>query len=82
MVALQTSIDQDITLAAGKDKGTKLPGLALTLPDASAGVDAFEFSVSRGAIVDWSLRGDGSSRPWQSDAQLQRRGRTQVLSVC
>ena len=59
MVAPQTTIDQDITLAAGRDHGTKLPGLTLTLPDASAGIDAFEFSVSQGAIIDWSLRGDG-----------------------
>ena len=52
------SFDTDLTLAAGKDKGGKLPGLPLMIPDASAGVDAYEFSVSKGALVDWSLRGE------------------------
>ena len=54
----QFSIDQDVTLAAGKDKGTKLPGLPLMIPDATAGIDAYEFSVSSGAMIDWSLRGE------------------------
>jgi hypothetical protein len=54
----QMSIDADMGLAAGKDKGTKLPGLPLMIPDASAGVDAYEFSLSKGALVDWSLRGE------------------------
>ena len=47
-------------MAAGKDKGTKLPGLPLMIPDATAGIDAYEFSVSSGAIIDWSLRGEVS----------------------
>ena len=55
---LQMNIDQDLTLAAGKDKGTKLPGLPLMIPDVSAGVDAFEFSISNGVMIDWSLRGE------------------------
>ena len=54
----QVNIDQDVTFAAGKNKGTKLPGLPLMIPDASAGIDAYEFSISSGAIVDWSLRGE------------------------
>ena len=55
----QTALDVDVILAAGKNTGVKLPGLALTLPDVYAGIHALEYPVSSGAIIDYSLRGEG-----------------------
>ena len=53
----QASFDVDMELAGGKDRGGKLPGTPLNVPDVRSGFKSWEYSVSSGAILDISLRG-------------------------
>ena len=63
---VQTELNVGVILAAGKNTGLKLPGMALTLPDVYAGVHALEYPISSGAIIDYSLRGEPFAHSFES----------------
>ena len=52
------ALGTDITIAPGLKRGLQLPNKEWALPDAFAGVDALEYSVGSGFIIDYSLRGE------------------------
>ena len=53
----QASFDIDMELAGGRDRGGKLPGTPLNVPNVRSGFKSWEYSVSSGAMLDLSLRG-------------------------
>ena len=71
---LQLALGADIILAPGLKRGLQLPNKEWTLPDVTAGVDALEYPVSSGVIIDYSLRG-------RYCAQLCCEGRRRFLQV-
>ena len=53
----QASFDVDMELAGGKDRGGRLPGTPLNVPNVRSGFKTWEYSVSSGVLLDLSLRG-------------------------